>query len=137
MDDCLFAYGTLQFPEVIEAVCGRNFSGEPARLPGFVRLRIEGQSYPGIRAQEGGVTEGILYSGVDSDAISLLDRFEGGQYVRRSLLVETADGRKGRAAVYVVAEEHLADLSGEPWDPEVFRNQDLVSFLAEFSGWQR
>lgn len=132
----LFAYGTLQVPEVIEAVCGRGFAGEPARLSGYLCRRMRDAGYPGIRPEPGALTVGLLYSGVDQAAFAQLDRFEGEQYERRQVQVETAAGRPVMAAAYVVSPEHLVDLSGDAWDLDSFREHDLAAFRREYRGWR-
>jgi gamma-glutamylcyclotransferase (GGCT)/AIG2-like uncharacterized protein YtfP len=46
----LFTYGTLMFPEVWQAVVGRQFETTPAQLPGYEIYRVAGALYPGIIA---------------------------------------------------------------------------------------
>jgi len=125
----VFAYGTLQIAEVMEEVTGLRPRGRPARLSGFARFRVRDDVYPGIVERAGAETPGLLYQGLGSSAVALLDRFEGNMYERRVLEVVREDGRAQPAAVYVVvsAAEHL--LSGDPWDLEEFTRHHLSGFV--------
>lgn len=127
--DALFAYGTLIFEAVLRRVLGGPASAEPARLAGYLRLRVRGASYPGLRRSEGAVTEGVLWRGLSPAAIRRLDDYEGALYDRR---LETVTGRDGpgRAWVYVVPESGWGQLSDEAWEPERFRREGLASFVA-------
>ena len=48
----LFTYGTLMFPEVWQAVVGKDFETTPAQLPGYQIFRVRDAVYPGIIATE-------------------------------------------------------------------------------------
>ena len=126
----VFAYGTLMFDEVMEAVVGRRFDGVPARLRGYERYQVRGQSYPAIVRREDGVTEGILFSGIDEETLARLDRFEGSSYQREWLALDTGE----RAWAYVVAPGNEPLLSGAPWNPEAFLREHGEAFL---EGWGR
>jgi gamma-glutamylcyclotransferase (GGCT)/AIG2-like uncharacterized protein YtfP len=58
MNKAIFCYGTLQFPEVMEKVTGRQFPGTEAVLDNFARYRIKNAVYPGVIAEDGATTEG-------------------------------------------------------------------------------
>jgi len=79
----LFVYGSLQVDEVMEAVTGRRFSGRPAILPGHRRRLLVGRSYPGVVPDPGESTPGIVFEGLASDDLEILDLFEGEPYERR------------------------------------------------------
>lgn len=118
----LFVYGTLMVPAVIEAVIGRRPEGAAAVLPGFARYRVLGEEFPGLVPQEGAVTDGIVYDGLDRHELALADHYEGAWYER----VEAKIGRAGvrmDAYVYVVRPEYRDILSAEPWDLERYRRQ--------------
>lgn len=130
MEAAFFAYGTLAFPEVMEAVTGRRFASGAAALPGFARYRVRGRVYPGVIAEKGGETAGCLYTGLGAATLALLDRFEGDLYERRSLAVQTVASTPVQAQVYVVPERLRAVLSDEPWSPEEFVTRELTRYLA-------
>ncbi len=133
----LFAYGSLQVEEVMEAVTGRRFAARPARLPGHRRRQLHGCSYPGVRADIAESTDGVLFEGLDADVIGILDLFEGEPYERRRVTVGSV-GASGRPArlhegvfVYVIRDEHAQLMSDRPWRLEGFRSEALDRFLAE------
>ena len=70
----LFAYGTLMWPGVLEAVTGRRLKGVNAILEGYIRLRVKGQHYPVVVPSPGDSVEGILYSGLTEGELRALDR---------------------------------------------------------------
>jgi len=120
-----FAYGTLQLAEVMTGVTGRTFAGEAAVLEGFRRCAIRNEPYPGLREEPGGRTDGMLYRGLDVRSLAALDAFEGVQYARQQVQVQTADGRRHRAYVYVTAPIFLNCLTDEEWDLAAFREEHL------------
>jgi gamma-glutamylcyclotransferase (GGCT)/AIG2-like uncharacterized protein YtfP len=126
----LFAYGTLQIPEVMGAVTGATFPSQPARLEGYVRYRLKDRAFPGLRREPGGVAEGLLFGGIDAEALRRLDAFEDDFYRRETLAVLDAGRRPVAAEVYVVPPEHYSLLVYQPWDLEEFRRTALEGFMA-------
>ena len=132
----VFAYGTLQIPEVMRAVTGGESPAEPARLEGYARYGLAGLSFPGLRLQPGAVTDGLLYSGIDAAALRRLDEFEDDFYRRETLGVINASGDTVAAEVYVVPPEHYGLLIEQPWDLEEFRRTGLGAFMGRCrAGW--
>jgi gamma-glutamylcyclotransferase (GGCT)/AIG2-like uncharacterized protein YtfP len=130
MSDALFTYGTLQIPEVIEAVAGRVLSSVEANAPGFAQFRFTDRIYPGMVLREGGVTEGRVYFDVSDRAWYLLDSFEDPIYERQVVEVHLTDGARVNAQAYVLpgALAHL--LSSEPWTIEWFSAQHLEGYVS-------
>lgn len=126
----VFAYGTLQLDEVVEAVTGRRFVGVAATLAGYRRRRILERSYPGIVPVAGEITDGRLFRDVDPESLAWLDAFEGDLYDRLLLPVRTDAGETVQAFAYVVAARHRQRLSDHPWDVESFRLEHGEAFLA-------
>ena len=83
----LFAYGTLQLPEVFHAVTGRLRASEPATLTGYGRYGLLGLAYPGLIHEPGARTEGLLYRNLTGSELSRLDGFEAASdvYKRQAL----------------------------------------------------
>ena len=81
----LFAYGTLMWPEVLEAVIGKRLSGVPATLHGYIRLRVKGEHYPVVLPSDAASVEGMLYKGLCDTDFAHLDRFEGVEYDRTAV----------------------------------------------------
>jgi gamma-glutamylcyclotransferase (GGCT)/AIG2-like uncharacterized protein YtfP len=126
----VFTYGTLLFPEVMDAVAGRTFVQVPATLAGFTRVRVRGAVYPAAREEAGGSITGLLYLDVDAAALARLDRFEGELYERRSVRVTSDDGAGSTAEVYVVPPARYGRLEPRAWDLEQFRREHLASYVA-------
>lgn len=125
----VFAYGTLEIPEVVRAVTGSFYTGRPAWLPGFARALLRGHTYPGIVPAPGERVAGVVYAGVDRATLRQLDAFEGAQYERRLLEVWLDSDVRIGAHTYVVRPEHAALLSAEPWDRARFVADHLDAFL--------
>ena len=85
MSDALFTYGTLQFPEVMEAVTGLALPWVEAEAPGFAQFCFTDRIYPGMVARKGALTQGRVYTALSQQTWDLLDRFEDPIY-RRDLL---------------------------------------------------
>jgi gamma-glutamylcyclotransferase (GGCT)/AIG2-like uncharacterized protein YtfP len=129
----VFTYGSLEFPSVLGAVIGRVPPRVPAVLDGFARFRVRDASYPGIVARAGARTEGTLWRGLDRDALTALDRFEGALYERHRLPVRTRAGATVDAHVYVVRDSRRDVLGPEPWDKRRFEREALGRFLAAYT----
>jgi gamma-glutamylcyclotransferase (GGCT)/AIG2-like uncharacterized protein YtfP len=125
----LFAYGTLAVAPVMEAVAGRVFAAEPARLAGYARRGVRGEVFPALVAAAGAETPGVLYRGLDPRSLAALDAFEGDLYERRTLVVETAAG-PAAAEAYLAREGRRGALTGEPWDLDGFVARELPRYLA-------
>lgn len=126
----VFAYGTLLFAEVMEAVAGARYPSEDAVLGGYRRFRVRERAYPGVVAAAGAETVGRLYRGLTLTALERLDHFEGDLYERRRLPVHRADGSATEAFVYVIPEARRDALTEEPWDVAAFARQHLDRYLA-------
>lgn len=126
----LFAYGTLMWPEVLEAVIGRRLQGTPAVVHGYRRLRVRGERYPAVVPSASDSVEGILYGNLGDSEFEHLDRFEGLEYDRRTALV---NGLEAQLYVLAGAYRHLADRA--LWRPEDMQAEHLAAFCTEYKGW--
>lgn len=128
----LFAYGTLMWPEVLEAVMGRRMAGEKVTLAGYKRLRVKGQHYPVMLESPDDSVNGVLYNGLTEEEFHCLDAFEGVEYDR----TEVALG-EGTAFAYVLSNDwkHIADSC--LWKPEQLRPEELAMFCEEYKGWSK
>jgi gamma-glutamylcyclotransferase (GGCT)/AIG2-like uncharacterized protein YtfP len=132
--DRLFVYGTLEIPDVLHAVTGRDFPSRPALLEDYDRALLRGEVYPAIVMAPGRSTPGTLYSGVDAGAFERLDRFEGDPFERIEVKVGILSRPQDtsellRAFVYVLAPSRRDLLSGQPWDRARFEREHLGDFL--------
>src|SRR5262245_9953336 len=114
--------------EVMELVAGRGSSRRPARLAGFRRGRMRGQSYPGLVPDAESQTQGVLWEGLDRAAFARIDRFEGPLYVRERCGVALAMGERCAADVYVLAPAHRARLLARDWAEAEFRRLHLADY---------
>lgn len=128
----LFCYGTLQVPDVVQAVLGRIPAGTPARLPGYARFRVNAAGYPGIVRRPAAETPGTLYADISEEDVAILDRFEGELYSRRSLRVVPEDGRRLDAWAYVIAAGQEQRLSSEAWSLARFLESGLDQFMHSY-----
>lgn len=126
----LFAYGTLEIPQVMKAVTGRTFPTQAALLPDYARYLLQGQPYPGIFRSRRSQVGGILHEGVDADSLALLDLFEGEFYRRENVRVLTSSREPAEAVSFVVPPEHHPLITRVPWDREAFVARHLDGFLA-------
>jgi gamma-glutamylcyclotransferase (GGCT)/AIG2-like uncharacterized protein YtfP len=135
----VFTYGTLMFPEVWQAVVGRQFITAVGHAAGFRILRVRDTLYPGLlAAAPTDVVQGIIYLDVDSASLARLDRFEDDFYRRQPITLICEDGRQLEAETYIVPDERRDVLTTEPWSGHDFvAGGDLDCFLANFKGFQR
>ena len=90
----LFFFGTLRDRELLEIVLDRSVApGEmrPARAPGFATHRLDGQAYPHLVEEQGGVAQGIVFE-AGPDELARLDYFEEAEYGLTPIRVETDAG---------------------------------------------
>lgn len=125
----LFAYGTLEFPEVVRKLLGLRLAGEPANLPGYQRFLLVNRNYPGIIYNPSETVDGVLYHGLTPKLFKRLDRYEDKFYERRRVLVQTSDGGSVTAWAYVVPLKFKSELSTKPWNRESFYSSHLKRFM--------
>lgn len=125
----LFAYGTLQVPQIFAHIVGRALESSPATLPGFACFRLVDRVYPGIVPAAGDRVAGVVYAGLDAGELERLDAYEGELYERQRLRLSTSGGPL-EAHGYVLRSEHRHRLSSHAWDLEAFRRDQLASYLA-------
>ena len=100
----------------------------PAALRGYLRIRVKGEVYPAlVDAHSHDVVEGVLYRDLMEEEFRLLDRFEGGEYDRREVSIESE-----QTQVYVLSHawRHLAD--SRLWRPEDMQQEHLDAFCREY-----
>ncbi|MEF8833859.1 MAG: gamma-glutamylcyclotransferase family protein [Halofilum sp. (in: g-proteobacteria)] len=119
--ESLFAYGTLQFPAIIEAVTGRPRVGTPAVLDGYARCGIRDQPFPGIVPRANHAVEGVLYADITPSERRRIDTFEGEPYRRETVRVRLPEeGTSIEAVTYVIRPRWRTIISAAGWDPDEF-----------------
>ncbi len=129
MPIALFAYGTLEIPEVMSSVAGRLFLQQPACIADHARYCLRQRVYPGLRYEAGSITHGTLYTGLDGKTLKRLDAFESDIYIRETHVVATRAGELTRAEVYLIPPRHYGELTHKPWNPAAFKQRSLRHFL--------
>jgi hypothetical protein len=118
------------FTEVFEAVVGITVEKQTCMLPGYERLKLNGQVYPGIREKRHTSVEGVLYRGLSQSQLHRLDQYEGDEYLRELVMVRDHNHRYFPAWVYVLQPKYNNLLSQENWDAAEFEKQYLHDYLA-------
>jgi gamma-glutamylcyclotransferase (GGCT)/AIG2-like uncharacterized protein YtfP len=125
----LFSYGTLQFPEVLQAVTGCHLAGDKAVLDDYACYLVSGKAYPGITPEHEASVEGVVYTGIGEAHFRKLDRFEGELYERVRVCVTDMQGNPLQAWTYVIRDALRDRLSRTPWNREDFELEYLPAFL--------
>lgn len=128
MSHDVFVYGSLLFADIFEAVTGGSPARVGARLEGYARYRLRGESYPAIVPEPGARTAGAVYRALSQDMLDRLDRFEGEEYVRARVTVVLATGAPVQAHVYVLDPLERHRIDPVPWDPEHFDRTHRAAF---------
>lgn len=131
----LFVYGSLMYEDVWTRVVNRHYKKQPAMLPGFRRLVVKGESYPGLVQSYSSAVEGFVYFDVTAQDIRRLDKFEGKYYIKRPVKVRTMDGREHKASVYIFARRYRRLLGTASWDPLRFGTTQLSNFISRYQGF--
>jgi gamma-glutamylcyclotransferase (GGCT)/AIG2-like uncharacterized protein YtfP len=125
-----FAYGTLIFPPVLEALLGHETSSETAQLPDHAAFTVRGEVYPAAVEEPGTQLKGRLYAGLDDADWNLLDAFEGDLYERTPVHVATDSGPRQNAELYRAVPRARDRLTMDHWDPRVFSELHREDWLA-------
>ncbi len=131
----VFVYGTLLLQDIQRRVTGRTFEAVAARLKGFARRRVRGETYPSLVPDAGAWVDGAVLRDVDDSSLARLDAYEGDAYERIPVRVRCADGRETDASLWLLRASERQRLSDEPWDLATFVARDLARFEAEYEGF--
>lgn len=130
MNHRLFAYGTLQLPEITKKVAGVQFETQAAVLHGFRCGLVERADFPGIVPCRESQVQGLLLSGLCPDHLVKLDLYEGELYQRVRVAVETdpntdeRDVRRVDCWVYCIVPWARQRVSKTPWTAENYRSRN-------------
>ncbi|MCX4094893.1 gamma-glutamylcyclotransferase family protein [Nocardia sp. alder85J] len=141
--DELFAYGTLQFAPVLEALLGRV---PPLRLgvtKGWRVAALPDRVYPGLIPDSERIAVGIVVAGLTRAEWEILDRFEDAEYdlrpirlVRPAAAPGTHRADPGSGAAVVAAYVWTAAVTADDWYPEVFARQRLAEYAQRCERWR-
>lgn len=132
----LFTYGSLMCSDIMDHVAGCQAESVSAVLKNFKRSKIRGEEYPGIVAHPGAEVEGVLYRGLSPQAMERLDSFEGAQYLRQEVQLQTEAG-SCLAMAYVIKPEYSHLLTDETWSYADFLAVGKARFLEAYVGFQK
>ncbi|MEV6394801.1 gamma-glutamylcyclotransferase family protein [Streptomyces sp. NPDC051907] len=127
--DTLFVYGSLTFPEVLDAVLGRVPEHRAASAAGWRNAPLRERPFPGLVPGDG-VVAGLVLSGLSEREWRVADDFEGPFYDLLPLALVSG----GSASAYVCAADDLV-LPGD-WDRERFAAQELEGYLARCAAFR-
>jgi gamma-glutamylcyclotransferase (GGCT)/AIG2-like uncharacterized protein YtfP len=134
----IFTYGSLMFGRVWSAVVTGTYVKTQARLFGYQRRKLRGETYPALIPGAGeDYVDGIIYFDIDSNDSHRLDQFEGAYYTKKLETCTLTDSRLVPAHVYVFRPEYNALVEEEAWSPEWFEKIGIQSFMAAYRGYDR
>ena len=133
----VFTYGTLEIPEVMEAVTGRTPASAEARARGFAKFLLKGRIYPGMIVHPRAVCSGRVYYHIDRRTLEILDAFEDDVYTRERIEVEVAEGRSLEAYAYLIPPHYRECLTSTPWKSDEFMTTHLVHYLEACKAFHR
>lgn len=129
----LFVYGTLLFPEIIQALTGNIFRQDHALLSNYKRYSIQNKDtsirkYPALRKESGATTKWIILYDVDIQSANIIDFFEDNNYEKINVNVHI-NGQYIQAYTYVWKERYASMLT---WtrDPEDFKNTYIQEYIS-------
>lgn len=120
----VFTYGSLMFADVWSRVVAADYASIGATLDAHARFDVVDQTYPGMVPRADASVAGVLHLDVDDADVERLDRFEGDDYRRTTVLVECADGTQRHADTYVYL--HRDRLLPSRWEPDRFALQRFL-----------
>ena len=132
----IFAYGSLMFEQVWAVVAKGSYATTKARLFGYQRRKIKGETYPAlIPGSPDDIVDGVIYLDVDAIDRDRLDRFEGMYYAKKLETFTISCTRKLSAYVYVFKQDFNALVEEESWSPKWFEKVGIHKFMAAYSGY--
>lgn len=97
----LFVYGTLQDDDRVQSIVGRRIPWRLAVLEGYRRTLDASLGHPVVHPLTGSSVDGKLLEGVDDQSLTALDAYEGPEYRRMIVQVQTRGGHPVDAYIYV------------------------------------
>jgi gamma-glutamylcyclotransferase (GGCT)/AIG2-like uncharacterized protein YtfP len=131
----LFVYGSLMYEQVWRKLITGEFERRAAHLSGFRRLKIKDEDYPGL-IRGIGTVHGVVWLGLDNQALKRIDDFEASFYRRISGVVIDEAGVEILAEFFVIKESDRSVLEEAEWDPVEFERHGLSHFLSSYAGFR-
>jgi len=131
----IFVYGSLMFDDIWNRIVKRRYDKQSALLPGYKRLAVKGESYPGLVKSFNSSVEGVIYFNVTAQDIKRLDKFEGRYYRKVPVTVISDTGHLHKARAYLFVRHKRNLLAHKPWDPVHFQAHHLHKYIARYNGF--
>jgi hypothetical protein len=138
------------FDAVWSRVVAGRYRAAAARVRGYRRFAVLGESYPAVVPWANAEVIGRVYFDVDTADVARLDAFEGAEYRRVTVEIELLDpqvdpiapaqlaadpsrvGAVATADMYVfLAQGRLAP---QPWDASRFGARQIERFIDDYAG---
>lgn len=132
----LFAYGSLQVPDLIRAVIGRIPESIEAKAEGYRCFTMRGYSFPGMTPDPTHSTPGRILLDLSEAELEKLDEFEGPPYIRERISLQSGDSQQKSAWAYIIPGRETAFITSNPWDLNKFIDKELSTFLRNESDSQ-
>ena len=117
--DCLFVFGSLMDPEVLELVSGlAELTINAATVEGFRQCEVSEESYPVLVADEASVCHGLLVGGLTVLAVQRILFFEGGEYTLEPITVTGDDTATELIEAYYFKDTGAYTVKAESWGYE-------------------
>lgn len=131
----VFTYGSLMCEDIMFSIVGPCERQQQASLSGYQRRPVRGETYPGITPLTGASVSGIVYSGINNDALRALDRFEGAMYQRCRVKPVLQGGLVTESYAYITRPEFAHLLENTHWDFDEFLRHGKSRFISMYSGF--
>jgi len=131
----IFTYGTLMYRSVWEQVVSGDYTSTPAKLLNYRKRAVCQEVYPALVQGENGTVDGVLYRAVSQNDIIILDRFEGSEYQRIEVVVQSDGDTPIRAYTYVLHADFHEQLLPQDWDRVAFEKHGMQVFLDGYKGF--
>jgi hypothetical protein len=132
----LFFFGSLMDLDVLEVILDRPVPPAevvPARLDGYQRVRVRGETYPMLVPHPGSSVAGMAVGPLRPPELARVQYFEGGEYALAAHAVTAADGTRLEAFLFHAA-SHLQH-DGTPWDFAAWQRLHKPVFLDMAQAW--
>ena len=125
------------FLPIWEQVAAGSYISLPAVLTGHSRMAVKNEEYPVIIPSESESCHGILYQKVNEKDLALIDRFEGAEYKRTTVLVTLVDSGSDspvtlNAETYCLNPDYSSIVSSTFWDEESFKTGGIEKFIQKY-----
>jgi gamma-glutamylcyclotransferase (GGCT)/AIG2-like uncharacterized protein YtfP len=120
----LFTYGTLTFPEIVQALTGKRFRSEVATLSDHSARKLADWPFPGLVSSSGETTHGLILYDIDEASFEVIQAWEANGYRPEQVSV-TANGKLVNALTY----KWIGKTETDIWDKKYFQKHFLNDYI--------